>query len=44
MHNAVLLAQENADLRRVNKKKRQKRMQSNQRIAYEGGLTIAEGL
>jgi DDE superfamily endonuclease/Tc5 transposase-like DNA-binding protein/Psq-like protein len=44
MHNAVLLAQENADLRRANEKKRQKRTRSNRHIAHEGGLTIAEGL
>ena len=44
MYSAALLAQENASLRRANKKKRQKRTRSNQRIAHEGGLTIAEGL
>ena len=44
MHNAAILAQENASLRRANEKKRQKRTRSNQRIAHEGGLTIAEGL
>lgn len=44
MHNAAILAQENADLRRANEKKRQKRTRSNRQIAHEGGLTIAEGL
>jgi hypothetical protein len=44
LHNTALLAQENADLRRANEKKRQKRTRSNRQIAHEGGLTIAEGL
>ena len=44
MYSAALLAQENASLRRANKKKRQKRARSNRRIAHEGGLTIGEGL
>lgn len=43
MHNAALLAQENASLRRANEKKRQKRTRSNRRMPHEGGLTAAEG-
>ena len=44
LHNTALLAQENADLRRANEKKRQKRTRSNRHMAHEEGLTIAEGL
>lgn len=44
MHNAALLAKENADLRAANEKKRQKRTRSKRQIAHEEGLTIEEGL
>ena len=44
MHNAAILAQENADLRRTNEKKRQKRTRSHRQIALEEGLSIGEGL
>ena len=44
MHNAAILAQENAVLRHANEKKRQKRTRSNRQIVHEGGLSIAEGL
>ncbi len=44
IHSAILLVQENASLYYANKKKRQKRTRSNQQIAHEGSLTIAEGL
>ena len=44
MHNAALLAQENANLRLTNEKKRQKRNRSTRQIAYEGGLSVEEGL
>lgn len=42
MHNAALLAKENADLRAANEKKRQKRTRSNRQIPHEGGLTVEE--
>lgn len=44
MHSAALLAQENANLRGANEKKRQKRTLSNPQLAHEGGLTVEEGL
>jgi hypothetical protein len=44
MHNAALLAQENANLRAANEKKRQKRNRSTRQIAHEGGLSVEEGL
>ena len=44
MYNAALLTKENADLRAVNEKKRQKRTRSTRQIAHEGGLSIEEGL
>ena len=44
MHSTVLFAQENAALRCVNEKKRQKLYTLDRQIAHEGGLTIAEGL
>ena len=44
MHNATILAQENASLRRANEKKRQKRTYTNRRIGHEGSLTIGHGL
>jgi hypothetical protein len=44
MHNAALLAQENANLRAANEKKRQKRTRSNRQITHEGGLSVEEGL
>ena len=44
VHNATILAQENASLRRANKKKRQKRTRSNRQIALEEGISIGEGL
>jgi hypothetical protein len=44
MHNAALLAQENANLRAANEKKRQKRTRSTRQIAHEGGLSVEEGL
>jgi hypothetical protein len=43
MHNTALLVQENASLRRINEKKRQKRKRSKRQIPHEGGLTVAEG-
>ena len=42
MHNAALLAKENADLRAANEKKQQKRTRSNRQIPHEGGLTVEE--
>ena len=44
MHNATILAQENATLRRVNEKIRRKRTRTNRRIALKEGLSIGEGL
>jgi hypothetical protein len=44
LHNTALLAQENANLRVANEKKRQKRTRSNRQIAHEGGLSVKEGL
>jgi hypothetical protein len=44
MHTVAILAQENADLRRANEKKRQKRTRSNRQIALEEGRSIGEGL
>ena len=44
MHNAAILAEENATLRRVNEKIRKKRTQTNRRMAYEGGFSIVGGL
>ena len=44
MHTVAILAQENADLRRANEKKRQKRTRSNRHIALEEGRSIGEGL
>ena len=44
LHGGALLAQDNANLRAANEKKRQKRTRSTRQIAHEGGLTIEEGL
>ena len=44
LHSGALLAQDNANLRAANEKKRQKRTRSTRQIAHEGGLTIEEGL
>jgi hypothetical protein len=42
MHNAVLLAQENKELRAENKKKKRKNARSIRQIATEGGLSVLE--
>jgi hypothetical protein len=44
MHNAALLAKENADLHAANEKKHQKRTRSTRQIAHKGGLSVGEGL
>ncbi|RJE17358.1 Pogo transposable element [Aspergillus sclerotialis] len=44
MHNAALLAQENANLRVANERKRQKRNRSTRQMAHEGGLSVEEGV
>lgn len=44
LHNTALLAQDNTNLRAANEKKRQKRNRSTRQIAYEGGLSVEEGL
>jgi hypothetical protein len=44
LHHTALLAQENANLRAANEKKRQKRNRSTRQIAHEGGLSVEEGL
>ncbi|KAJ5261124.1 hypothetical protein N7478_009036 [Penicillium angulare] len=44
LHNTALLAQENANLRTANEKKRQKRNRSNRQIPCDTGLTVEEGL
>jgi hypothetical protein len=44
LHNAAILAQENANLRAANEKKRQKRNRSTRQIPHEGGLSVEEGL
>lgn len=44
MHNVALLAQDNANLRAANEKKRQKRNRSTRQMAHEGGLSVEEGL
>ena len=44
MYNAAILARENATLCRANEKIRQKRTQSNRRIAHKGDIIIADGL
>jgi hypothetical protein len=44
LHHIALLAQEDANLRAVNEKKRQKRTKSTMRTAHERGLSIEEGL
>ncbi|KAJ5731126.1 uncharacterized protein N7483_005634 [Penicillium malachiteum] len=44
LHNTALLAQENANLRAVNEKKRQKRSRSTRQVPCEQGLTVEEGL
>lgn len=44
MHNAALLARENADLRAANERKRQKRNRSTRQMAHKGGLSVEEGL
>jgi hypothetical protein len=44
LHNTALLAQENANLRVANEKKRQKRTRSNRQMEHEGGLSVEEGL
>ena len=44
LYGGALLAQDNANLRVANEKKRQKRTRSTRQIIYEEGLTIEEGL
>jgi hypothetical protein len=44
LHNTALLAQDNANLRAANEKKRQKRNRWHRLIPYEGGLSVEEGL
>ena len=44
MHNAAILAQENANLRASNKKIVKKRTRSTKQIPYKEGLTTEEGL
>jgi hypothetical protein len=44
LHNTVLLAQENANLRAANKKVVKKRSQSTRQIPCEEGLTVEKGL
>lgn len=44
MHNAALLAKENADLRAANEKKRQKCTRSTRQIPHKGGLTVEEAM
>jgi hypothetical protein len=44
LHNTALLAQENANLRAANEKKRQKRNRSTRQIPCNSGLTVEEGL
>ncbi|KAJ5583844.1 hypothetical protein N7450_006508 [Penicillium hetheringtonii] len=44
LHNTILLAQDNTNLRAANKKKRQKRNRSTRQIAYESGLSVEEDL
>ena len=42
MHNAVLLAKENKELRAENEKKKRKRTRSTKQISSEEGLTVLE--
>jgi hypothetical protein len=44
MHHAAPLAQENANLRAANQKKRQKRNRSTRQMAHERGFSVEEGL
>jgi hypothetical protein len=44
MHNAALLKKEIANLRAANKKKRQKRGRSTKQMAYDGGLSVEDGI
>jgi hypothetical protein len=44
LHNTALLAQENANLRAANEKKRQKHNQSTRQIPCNSSLTVKEGL
>jgi hypothetical protein len=44
LHNTALLAQENANLRAANEKKRQKRNRLTRQIPCNSGLTVEEGL
>jgi hypothetical protein len=44
MHHAALLAQDNANLRAANEKKRQKRGRSTRQMAHDGGLSVEEGI
>jgi hypothetical protein len=44
LHNTALLAQENANLRAANEKKRQKYNQLTRQIPCNNGLTVEEGL
>lgn len=44
LHNAALLAQDNANPRAENEKKRQKTNKSTRQVPCEGGLTVVEGL
>jgi hypothetical protein len=43
MHNAVILARENHDLRVANKKELQKRTKSKKQLSHEGSLIVEEG-
>ena len=44
LHNAILLAQDNTNLRMANKRIIKKRNRSNRKIPCEEGLTVEEGL
>ena len=44
MHNSILLAKENNELRAANEKKKQKCTQSKRQIPHEGGLSASEAL
>ena len=43
MHNAVILASENRELRAANEKQLQKRKRSRKQLPYTGSLTVEEG-
>lgn len=44
MHNAILLANENKELRAENKKKKNKLTRSTRKISQEQGLSVSEAL